>query len=113
MVTLDGSNRLRFLRGSLGVSVLAEGILRTEERGQEALLRYQSRGYECGIRYWASAPAYARSEEYQGRFLSEDPTAEAGAFQAGKSAQRTADGAAEDLLRILQRTGPAGPPADT
>lgn len=104
VVTMDGSNWLRPLLGfpdRIGLS--GEGILRTEGRVHEALAVLNA-AYESGIRYYDSAPANAQSEEDQGIFLSENPKAKDAAFQAGKSAQRTAHGAAEALARTLQRT---------
>ena len=88
------------LRTGLG----GEGVLRTTGREPEALAVLGG-AYESGIRYYDSAPAYAGSEEYQGRFWETYPERRAETFQAGKSAQRDAVGAEADLRRTLSRLG--------
>jgi aryl-alcohol dehydrogenase-like predicted oxidoreductase len=64
-----------------------------------------SAAYESGIRYFDSAPAYAGSEEYLGRFWKEHPARVAETFQASKSAERDEAGAAAGLRRSLARLG--------
>jgi aryl-alcohol dehydrogenase-like predicted oxidoreductase len=64
-----------------------------------------SAAYESGIRYYDSAPAYAESERYLGRFWKEHPARIAETFQASKSAERDAAGAAAELRRTLDRLG--------
>ncbi len=98
-------SRLRSLIGSPArVGLGGEGVLRTEgqDRNAEAML---SGAYESGIRYFDSAPAYAGSERYLGRFWHTHPERIPGTFQASKSARRDATGAAADLEQSLGRLG--------
>jgi aryl-alcohol dehydrogenase-like predicted oxidoreductase len=81
-----------------------EGVLRTEGRTMDALAML-SAAYEAGIRYFDSAPAYAGSERYYGSFWAQHPDRKELTFQTSKSAQRSADGALEDLNRTLSRMG--------
>jgi aryl-alcohol dehydrogenase-like predicted oxidoreductase len=98
-------NRLRTILGSgMRCGLGGEGVLRTEGREPEALAVLGA-AYENGIRYFDSAPAYAGSERYQGRFWAAHPERRAETFQAGKSAQREAAGAEADLTRTLSRLG--------
>ncbi len=64
-----------------------------------------SAAYEAGIRYDDSAPGYAGSEQYYGSFWAQHPDRKELTFQTSKSAQRSADGAWEDLKRTLTRMG--------
>jgi aryl-alcohol dehydrogenase-like predicted oxidoreductase len=77
-------------------------VLRTEGREEEAA-SVLTAAYENGIRYFDSAPAYAGSERYLGRFWREHPARVAETFQASKSAQRDEAGAAAELRRTLAR----------
>jgi len=98
-----GSSRLRSLVGGTSrVGLGGEGVLRTEGREEDAGAMLGA-AYESGIRYFDSAPAYAGSEEYQGQFWKKHPAWKAETFQASKSAQRDAAGAAAELRRTLAR----------
>jgi aryl-alcohol dehydrogenase-like predicted oxidoreductase len=61
--------------------------------------------YKRGIRYFDSAPAYADSERYYGRFWDQHPDWKTLSFQTSKSAQRDAKSASADLARTLSRIG--------
>jgi aryl-alcohol dehydrogenase-like predicted oxidoreductase len=99
------SSRLRSLvGGNSRVGLGGEGVLRTEGREKEAEAMLGA-AYESGIRYFDSAPAYAGSEQYLGRFWKEHPERVAGTFQTSKSAQRDSAGALADLERTLARLG--------
>jgi aryl-alcohol dehydrogenase-like predicted oxidoreductase len=98
-------SRLRKLLGNrLRTGLGGEGVLRTEGRAAEALAVLGA-AFDSGIRYYDSAPAYAGSEGYQGKFWETYPDRRAATFQAGKSAQRDAAGAEADLRRTLSRMG--------
>lgn len=98
-------SRLRSLvGGSSRIGLGGEGVLRTEGKDREAAAML-SAAYESGIRYYDSAPAYAGSERYLGRFWKEHPARIAGTFQTSKSAQRDRAGAEADLQRSLERQG--------
>jgi len=98
-------NRFRKLFGVFSRTGLGgEGILRTEGRGREAN-QMLTGAYEAGIRYYDSAPAYAGSERYLGRFWQEHPGWAKEAFQTSKSAERDAQGALADLARSLSTLG--------
>lgn len=98
-------NRLRTLLGSpYRVGLGGEGVLRTEGRDTDAL-EMLTAAYDAGIRYYDAAPAYAGSERYQGLFWGRHPRRKEETFQASKSAQRDATGAAADLERTLSRLG--------
>ncbi len=102
---MAGRSRLRSLIGSPArVGLGGEGVLRTEgkDREADALL---SAAYESGIRYFDSAPAYAGSERYLGRFWKQHPARVAETFQTSKSAQRDRASAAADLRRTLDLLG--------
>lgn len=86
------------------VGLGGEGVLRTTGREAEARAVLGA-AYRAGIRYFDSAPAYAGSESYQGRFWAEHPDRRDATFQASKSAQRGAAGARDDLSRSLSRLG--------
>ena len=99
------ASRLMSLVGSPSrIGLGGEGILRTDgkEREAEAVL---SAAYEGGIRYFDSAPAYAGSEQYLGRFWKQYPARIAETFQTSKSARRDEAGARADLSRTLARLG--------
>jgi aryl-alcohol dehydrogenase-like predicted oxidoreductase len=99
------TSRLRTLIGTpLRVGLGGEGILRTEGREQEAQAMLEA-AYTSGIRYFDSAPAYAGSERYLGKFWMEKADRVTGTFQASKSAQRDAKGALADLAGTLRRIG--------
>jgi aryl-alcohol dehydrogenase-like predicted oxidoreductase len=105
VIIMAGNSRLRMLLGSAyRVGLGWEGVLRTEGRDKEALAMLGA-AYDYGIRYYDSAPAYAESERYYGLFWAQHPERKDATFQAGKSAQRDADGAFLDLDRTLQRMG--------
>jgi diketogulonate reductase-like aldo/keto reductase len=101
----EGMSRLRSLiGGAVRVGLGGEGVLRTEGREAEAQAML-SAAYESGIRYFDSAPAYAGSERYLGRFWKKYPDRVPGTFQTSKSARRDAAGAEADLTRTLARLG--------
>jgi len=103
IIPIMAVNRLKSLIGSSSRFGLGgEGVLRTTGRMPEALAMLRA-AYDAGIRYFDAAPAYAESERYQGRFWAQNPGAAAETFQAGKSAQRSAAGAAGELKRTLGR----------
>jgi aryl-alcohol dehydrogenase-like predicted oxidoreductase len=102
---MAGNSRLRNLIGSpLRVGLGGEGVLRTDGREEEALAMLKA-AYESGIRYYDSAPAYAGSERYLGKFFSLHPARKGLTFQTSKSAKRDAAGATADLGRTLSRMG--------
>jgi aryl-alcohol dehydrogenase-like predicted oxidoreductase len=102
---MTGGSRLRSLIGSPArVGLGGEGVLRTEGREGEAQAML-SAAYESGIRYFDSAPAYAGSEQYLGRFWKQYPGRIPDTFQTSKSAQRDSEGATADLRRTLARLG--------
>lgn len=98
---MTGQSRLQsILNNPSRVGLGGEGILRTEGKDSAAQAML-SAAYRSGIRYFDSAPAYAGSERYLGRFWRENPAWKAESFQAGKSAQRGEAGALADLDRTL------------
>jgi aryl-alcohol dehydrogenase-like predicted oxidoreductase len=102
---MAGVSRLRsILPGRIRVGLGGEGVLRTEGRDPEAQVMLRA-AYESGIRYFDSAPAYAGSERYLGRFWNDHPAWKPGAFQTSKSAERSEEGARADLDRTLSRIG--------
>jgi aryl-alcohol dehydrogenase-like predicted oxidoreductase len=102
---MAGGSRLRSLIGSPArVGLGGEGVLRTEGKDREAQ-EVLSAAYESGIRYFDSAPAYAGSEQYLGRFWKKFPARIPDTFQTSKSAQRNSAGATADLKRTLSRLG--------
>jgi aryl-alcohol dehydrogenase-like predicted oxidoreductase len=102
---MAGGNRLRSLFGSEArVGLGGEGVLRTEGREEEAAA-VLSAAYASGIRYFDSAPAYAGSEQYLGRFWKQYPGRIRDTFQTSKSARRDAAGALADLELTLARLG--------
>ena len=105
VIIMAGNSRLRTLIGRGDrVGLGGEGVLRTKGREHEALMMLEE-AYKRGIRYFDSAPAYADSEQYYGRFWSQHPDWKALAFQTSKSAERSADGALMDLKRTLALMG--------
>lgn len=105
VINMAVNNRLQKLTGSQErIGLGGEGVLRTEGRSQEALTMLTA-AYEAGIRYYDSAPAYAGSERYYGIFWTQNPERKEHTFQTSKSAQRSADGASDDLARTLTRIG--------
>jgi aryl-alcohol dehydrogenase-like predicted oxidoreductase len=105
MIIMAGNSRIRQLIGSsCRIGLGGEGVLRTEGREEDALAMLDS-AYEAGIRYYDSAPAYAGSEGYYGRFWKQHPERKERTFQTSKSAQRSANGASEDLEKTLKRMG--------
>ena len=104
-IHMAGESRLRRLIGSAyRVGLGGEGVLRTEGRDQEALKMLES-AYGSGIRYFDSAPAYADSERYYGRFWDQHPDWKTLSFQTSKSAHRDAKSASADLTNTLSRMG--------
>jgi predicted aldo/keto reductase-like oxidoreductase len=104
-VSMAANSRLRTLIGSSDrVGLGGEGILRTEGKVTLALAMLKA-AYESGIRYYDSAPAYAGSEEYYGRYWAQNPSGRDATFQSSKSAQRDAAGAFEDLTNTLSHMG--------
>jgi aryl-alcohol dehydrogenase-like predicted oxidoreductase len=102
---MAGESRLRRLLGDGSrVGLGGEGVLRTTGREAEARAVIGA-AYRAGIRYFDSAPAYAGSESYQGRFWTEHPDRREATFQATKSAKRDAAGARQELSRSLLRLG--------
>ena len=75
-----------------------EGVLRTFERGKEAVPLIQ-RALELGVTYFESARAYGGSESYYGRALKERRK---DVFLASKSQDRTRDGALRHLEETLK-----------
>ena len=76
-----------------------EGVLRTFERGKEAVPLIQ-RALDLGITYFESARAYGGSESYYGRALGERRKE---IFLASKSQDRTREGALRHLEETLKR----------
>jgi aryl-alcohol dehydrogenase-like predicted oxidoreductase len=104
-IRMTGGSRLRLLFGSPArIGLGGEGVLRTEGKDREAQA-VLSAAYESGIRYFDTAPAYAGSEQYLGRFWKTYPARIPDTFQTSKSAQRDSAGAAADLRRTLARLG--------
>ena len=104
-IHMAGDSRLRRLIGNVyRIGVGGEGVLRTEGRDNEAQKMLEA-AYENGIRYFDSAPAYADSERYYGRFWAQHPDWKTLTFQTSKSAQRDAKSALADLTRTLSRMG--------
>lgn len=102
---MAGVSRLRsILPGRFRVGLGGEGILRTEGKDVEAQAVLTA-AYQGGIRYYDSAPAYAGSERYLGRFWNNHPAWTVGSFQASKSAERSEEGALAGLDRTLSRIG--------
>jgi aryl-alcohol dehydrogenase-like predicted oxidoreductase len=102
---MESNSRLRKLIGKPDrIGLGGEGVLRTEGRDPEARAMLEA-AYESGIRYFDSAPAYADSERYYGRFWAQHPDRMALVFQTSKSAHRDAKGASADLTRTLFRLG--------
>ena len=92
--------------GKTGVEVTlsglgGEGILRTygqENESSKVILEAVSQG----ITYFDCARAYAGSETYYGQVWSKHPEDRAWIFQAGKSAERSKNGALADLDQTLR-----------
>ena len=104
-IHMAGDNRLRQLIGNAyRIGLGGEGVLRTEGRDQEARKMLEA-AYGSGIRYFDSAPAYADSERYYGRFWDQHPDWKTHSFQTSKSAHRDAKSASEDLAHTLSRMG--------
>ncbi len=105
VLRMERNSRLRKLIGIPDrIGLGGEGVLRTEGRDPEARAMLEA-AYESGIRYFDSAPAYADSERYYGRFWAQHPDRVALVFQTSKSAHRDAKGASADLTRTLSRLG--------
>ena len=105
VVCMGGTSRLRNLMGIPDrIGLGGEGVLRTEGREQDAQAMLAA-AYESGIRYFDSAPAYADSEQYLGRFWAQDPDRKTQVFQTSKSAHRDGQNASADLTRTLSRLG--------
>ena len=102
---MAAASRLRsILPGRIRAGLGGEGVLRTEGRDPEAQAMLTA-AYHGGIRYFDSAPAYAGSEQYLGRFWNSHPAWKAASFQTSKSAGRSEEGALADLDRTLSRIG--------
>ncbi len=102
---MESNSRLRNLMGIPDrVGLGGEGVLRTEGRDPDAQAMLEA-AFESGIRYFDSAPAYADSERYYGRFWTQHPQRKALVFQTSKSAHRDAKGASADLSKTLSRLG--------
>jgi aryl-alcohol dehydrogenase-like predicted oxidoreductase len=99
---MRGSRLRSLVGGTSRVGLGGEGVLRTEGKDRKAGAMLGA-AYESGIRYFDSAPAYADSETYLGRFWKEHPERVAETFQASKSAERDEAGAAAGLRRTLAR----------
>ncbi len=82
------------------VGLGGEGVLRTFGREAEAMAVIETALAE-GITYFDCAPAYAGSQGYYGLVWGGRPEQRAGAFQASKSAGRTAAEARADLEHTL------------
>jgi len=104
-IHMAGNSRLRRLIGNAyRIGLGGEGVLRTEGRDQEARKMLEA-AYGSGIRYFDSAPAYADSERYYGRFWEQHPDWKTLSFQTSKSAHRDAKSASADLINTLSRMG--------
>jgi aryl-alcohol dehydrogenase-like predicted oxidoreductase len=102
---MAAASRLRsILPGRIRVGLGGEGVLRTEGKDPEAQAMLLA-AYQSGIRYFDSAPAYAGSEQYLGRFWNRHPAWTTESFQTSKSAERSEEGALADLDRTLSRIG--------
>lgn len=86
------------------VGLGGEGVLRTSGRGEQALAVIERAAGE-GIAYFDTAPAYAQSQDYYGRFWERHPSLRSSIFQTSKSASRSYAGAKADLARSLQKMG--------
>lgn len=95
-----GKTGLPVTRVGLG----GEGILRTHHQTNAAEAVIHAALKE-GLLYYDTAPAYAGSEDYYGSVWKKNPNFREGIFQAGKSAERTRDGALRDLERTFRRLG--------
>jgi aryl-alcohol dehydrogenase-like predicted oxidoreductase len=92
--------------GKTGAEVTAtglggEGILRTygqEDESSKMILEAVAQG----ITYFDCARAYAGSETYYGQVWSKHPEDRTGIFQAGKSGERSRNGALADLDQTLR-----------
>lgn len=78
------------------VGLGGEGVLRTHGREEEARAVIRA-ALDRGLTYFDCARAYAGSEGYYGLIWGDEPELRAGVFQAGKSAQRSKEGALKDL----------------
>lgn len=92
--------------GKTGIEVTVtglggEGVLRTYGREDETW-RVIKEAVAQGITYFDCARAYAGSETYYGQVWSKHPEDRAGIFQAGKSAERSKNGALADLDETLR-----------
>lgn len=86
------------------VGLGGEGVLRTSGRGEQALAVIERAAGE-GIAYFDTAPAYAQSQDYYGRFWERHPSLRSSIFQTSKSASRSYAGAKADLAGSLQKMG--------
>lgn len=86
------------------VGLGGEGVLRTSGRGEQALAVIERAAGE-GIAYFDTAPAYAQSQDYYGRFWERHPNLRSSIFQTSKSASRSYAGAKADLAGSLQKMG--------
>jgi aryl-alcohol dehydrogenase-like predicted oxidoreductase len=77
-----------------------EGVLRTFGRRSEARAVVQQ-ALKRGITYFDTAPAYAGSQSYLGSIWTELPEARQGIFHTSKSAERSLDGALQELRGSL------------
>ncbi|MBI9090408.1 MAG: aldo/keto reductase [Desulfobacterium sp.] len=84
------------------VGLGGEGVLRTTgmEGRADAVIR---EAVQQGISYFDSARVYKDSELYYGGVWKKDPRIREQVFQTSKSAQRTKQGAFQDLLQTLER----------
>jgi aryl-alcohol dehydrogenase-like predicted oxidoreductase len=82
------------------VGLGGEGILRTHGR-QAAAAAVIREALDQGVTYFDCARAYAGSEGYYGLVWSAHPEIRTRVFQAGKSAERTREGAMADLDQTL------------
>jgi aryl-alcohol dehydrogenase-like predicted oxidoreductase len=84
------------------VGLGGEGVLRTDERGDEAAAVIRS-ALHAGVTYFDSARVYASSERYLGSVWGASPAARIGVFQASKTARRDRQGALQELSETLAR----------
>ncbi|MGE5556898.1 MAG: aldo/keto reductase [Caulobacteraceae bacterium] len=92
--------------GKTGVNVTqvglgGEGVLRTYNLFDDAD-KVIDAAVSGGITYFDSAHAYAHSENYYGRYWSQNLDARKNIFQTSKSARRDREGALEELDRTLK-----------
>lgn len=84
------------------VGLGGEGILRTTGQKDQAQSVIKE-AYEQGLTYFDSARVYMDSEIYYGSYWKDNPAHRDAIFHTSKSAQRTREGALEELKQTLNR----------